>query len=433
MGTYYGLEIVAGIDRQIFSCEKGLPPSEFLTLFRPCDRAYPSFPSGFEDGDEPYIPSHAYLVTVPRLVERLEVMGFTLPALKSDVKSCLKADLAHLVRQIEEHDEQDGLPMSSYVRDLKRQRRLLEQFRLDRWVRTMRDLRARRILHRHDLGKDYTGLTPLQRHILNVDDHYDSYYFGLPVSDLRYLMRALLICATSAEQVFLDLTEIEGRHFEEGEKPVDDALAETIRLGRVCEKILILTEGRTDTRILSKSLTVLYPHLADMYSFLDHEAFHFGGGTGNLASLVKGLAGVGIGNRVIAVFDNDTAGEMQADQVRKLKLPENFRVLTLPHLKFARRYPTIGPNGALRTDINGCACSIELYLGTAALTGEDGSLIPVQWRGYESKLKRYQGELVDKKSVEQHYLDALNAPESLDEANLASMRAVLQIIFTAFA
>ena len=40
---------------------------------------------------------------------------------------------------------------------------------------------------------------------------------------------------------------------------------------------------------------------------------------------------------------------------------------------------------------------------------------------------------MDKKSVEQRYLDALNAPESLDEANLASMRAVLQIIFTAFA
>jgi hypothetical protein len=49
----------------------------------------------------------------------------------------------------------------------------------------------------------------------------------------------------------------------------------------------------------------------------------------NLASLVKGLAGVGIGNRVIAVFDNDTAGAIQADEVRKLKLPENFRILTL--------------------------------------------------------------------------------------------------------
>ena len=126
-------------------------------------------------------------------------------------------------------------------------------------------------------------------------------------------------------------------------------------------------------------------------------------------------------------------GAIQADDVRKLRLPENFRILTLPPLKFARRYPTIGPNGALRTDINGCACSIEFYLGTAALTDEDGSLIPVQWRGYEAKLKRYQGELVDKKSVERRYLDALDAPESLDEANLASMRAVLQMIFSAFA
>lgn len=87
----------------------------------------------------------------------------------------------------------------------------------------------------------------------------------------------------------------------------------------------------------------------------------------------------------------------------------------------------------MRMDINGCACSIELYLGTAALSGEDGSLVPVQWRGYEAKLKRYQGELVDKNSVEQRYLDALNIPESLDEANLAPMRAVLQMIFTAFA
>ena len=93
------------------------------------------------------------------------------------------------------------------LRDLKRQRRLLEQFTLDRWVRTMRELRARRILHRHDLHRDYIGLTPPQRHILNVDDRYDAYYFGLPVSDLRFLMRALLICASSDEQVFLDLTD----------------------------------------------------------------------------------------------------------------------------------------------------------------------------------------------------------------------------------
>jgi HEPN superfamily Toprim-like protein len=433
MGNYYALELFSGDKRQIFFSEKGLPPSEFLTVFRPCDRAYPSFPSGVEDSDDRYIPSHAYVVSVAKLTERLEVMGFTLQRLEENVKRCLKADRTELDHRIEYY-EHEGTSMPSYYRKLKRQRRTLEQFTLRRWVNSMRDFRTRESLSPFLVPKSSRKeFTSLQRHMLNADEEYDWYYFGLPVSDLRYLLRAVLLCADADENVFLDLTEVEGDYFAEGDEPVQEALAETIRVGKVCEKILVLTEGRTDTRILSKSLTILYPHLADLYSFLDHEAFHFGGGTGNLASLVKGLAGVGIGNRVIAVFDNDTAGAIQADDVRKLRLPENFRILTLPPLKFARRYPTIGPNGALRTDINGCACSIELYLGAAALTDEDGSLIPVQWRGYEAKLKRYQGELVDKKGVEHRYLDALDAPESLDEANLASMRAVLQMIFTAFA
>jgi hypothetical protein len=163
--------------------------------------------------------------------------------------------------------------------------------------------------------------------MLNADEEYEWYHFGLPVSDLRYLLRAVLLCADPEENVFLDLTEIENDYFTEGDEPVQDALTETIRMGRVCEKILVLTEGRTDTRILTKSLAVLYPHLADLYSFLDYEAFNLGGGTGNLASLVKGLAGVGIGNRVIALFDNDSAGAVQANDVRKLNLPDNFRIL----------------------------------------------------------------------------------------------------------
>jgi hypothetical protein len=247
-------------------------------------------------------------------------------------------------------------------------------------------------------------------------------------------MRALLLCATPDEDVILDLSELEvAGYFEEDEQPTAHALAEAVRLGRICEKILVLTEGRTDTRILTKSLDVLYPHLADMYSFLDHEAFRLAGGTGNLASLVKGFAGVGIGNRVIAVFDNDTAGALQAAEVRKLNLPEDFRIMTLPPLKFACRYPTLGPNGALRTNINGCACSIELYLGPTALTQADGSFFPVQWTGFEAKLKRYQGEIIDKAVVQDRFLDALDNPTTLDEANLAGMRAVLQMIFTAFA
>jgi hypothetical protein len=359
-------------------------------------------------------------------------MGFTLPRLEENVKRCLQTDRTELDQRIEYYDE-EGVSLPSYYRKLKRQRRTLEQFTLQRWVNSMRNFRTCEGLDPFHIPKGRREFTSLQRHMLNEDNEHEWYYFGLPVSDLRHLLRAILLCADADEHVFLDLTEVEGDYFNEGDEPVQEAITETIRVGRVCEKILVLTEGRTDTRILSKSLAVLYPHLADLYSFLDHEGFHFGGGTGGLAGLVKGLAGVGIGNRVIAVFDNDTAGWIQADEVRKLKLPENFQILTLPNLKFARRYPTLGPNGAVNTNINGCACSIELYLGTSALTGKDGSLIPVQWRGYEAKLQRYQGELLDKKSVEQRFLNSLDGPASLDDADLTSMRAVLQMIFSAFA
>ena len=49
-------------------------------------------------------------------------------------------------------------------------------------------------------------LTSLQRHMLNADEEHEWYYFGLPVSDLRYLLRAVLLCADEDENVFLDLS-----------------------------------------------------------------------------------------------------------------------------------------------------------------------------------------------------------------------------------
>jgi hypothetical protein len=109
----------------------------------------------------------------------------------------------------------------------------------------------------------------------------------------------------------------------------------------------------------------------------------------------------GAGQLVNRLHDID--GDLALDLAEQGEVGATNQV-ALPYLKFARRYPTIGPNGALRTDINGCACSIEVYLGEAALTGEDGVLMRVQWKGDESKLKRYQGELLDKKSVVFHSL-----------------------------
>lgn len=40
-----------------------------------------------------------------------------------------------------------------------------------------------------------------------------------------------------------------------------------------------------------------------------------------------------------------------------------------------KKHPTLGPNGTSKMDINGLACSVELYLGTDILTRGNG-LIP---------------------------------------------------------
>ena len=48
----------------------------------------------------------------------------------------------------------------------------------------------------------------------------------------------------------------------------------------------------------------------------------------------------------------------------------------MPDIELANNYPTIGPNGEEYMNINGRACSIELFLGKDVLS-EDGKYIPV--------------------------------------------------------
>jgi hypothetical protein len=62
--------------------------------------------------------------------------------------------------------------------------------------------------------------------MLNADEEHEWYYFGLPVSDLRYLLRAVLLCADADENVFLDLTEIEGDYFMDGDEPYGPSMRE---------------------------------------------------------------------------------------------------------------------------------------------------------------------------------------------------------------
>jgi hypothetical protein len=169
---------------------------------------------------------------------------------------------------------------------------------------------------------------------------------------------------------------------------------------------IILTEGVFDRRVLKESLELLYPHLTNYIKFLDTD-YKTEGGAGALVKTLKSFAAAGISNRIIAIFDNDTAAYDAISGLRTVVLPANYRVIHYPDIELGNSYPTLGPQGAVEMDINKLAGAIELYLGQDTLVDDVGNYRPVQWTGYVSKLAKYQGELLDKSKIQDNFLEKL--------------------------
>src|SRR5699024_9054150 len=64
------------------------------------------------------------------------------------------------------------------------------------------------------------------------------------------------------------------------------------------EKILIVTEGSSDTDIIKKSINRFYSDIADFFDFIDMEQNYPFTGTGNLKNFVKGLSKINILNKI---------------------------------------------------------------------------------------------------------------------------------------
>jgi hypothetical protein len=200
--------------------------------------------------------------------------------------------------------------------------------------------------------------------------------------------------------------------------------------------LIVLTEGSTDKFVLESALRVLRPELRQYISFMDFAALRVEGGASFLASIVRAFAGAGARDRLIAVFDNDTAGCLSQSLLSRHRLPDNIRVIRYPDIDLARSYPTLGPTGPAVMDINGSAAGIELYLGADILRGENGAFVPIQWKGFEASLGRYQGEIIDKRGCLERFSRKLQeiergsgAPNVFDWKELG---AIINAISSAF-
>lgn len=168
------------------------------------------------------------------------------------------------------------------------------------------------------------------------------------------------------------------------------------------QKILIATEGASDSRIIRRSLEILRPDVADFFNFVDVDETHHFWGTGNLVRFAEGLLRIDILNQVLFVFDNDAEGVDAFRKLEKLNLPANMRAMLLPDLEELKEFATRGPEGIGVSDINGRAAAIECYLDLRLLQYPAPQ---VTWSNFKKDIDAWHGVLDFKESYSKHFYD----------------------------
>jgi HEPN/Toprim N-terminal domain 1 len=315
-----------------------------------------------------------YSASVRIIKDRLELMGYSLANAKKAYSRYLEGKISKCEEKIE--DSHGDFFQSTL--------KILHSMSLDRWLTTLKEIHEKGLIHnRYKRGNDDGSLIS---YMLRQD------WYGFPGVDLNVALRLVLEIIPADKDFVYDVTDlIVSEYFD----PTDDLVKYASNISSQDYynngKKIILTEGKSDTLILSESLKLLYPHLSDYFTFMDFDGAKVGGGAGSLANMVKSFSGAGIINKVIAVFDNDTAAHAALKGLQKAKISNNIKVFTLPEIEILNDYPTIGPSGMVNMNVNGLAGSIEPYLGKSVLTDGEGNLYPIQWTGLDPGLQKYQG------------------------------------------
>lgn len=228
----------------------------------------------------------------------------------------------------------------------------------------------------------------------------------------------------------------------------DDCIDKALLATNDIEKTIVLVEGTSDKDILGFAMTNLYPHLSDLFYFMDFEDTKGGKRDGGTSFVIKNLKTFyfsKIKANFIAIFDNDAEGyDSRCALIREIKdWPNNFRILLYPDLQFFHKYPTISPNGKIIEDnIINKACSIELYLPDSII--KDGaSYYPIEWESRKIVRKEngetealYQGVISQKDNLKKKFHDLRKKIEKGEETfvleDWSRMKKLLETIVFAF-
>lgn len=255
---------------------------------------------------------------------------------------------------------------------------------------------------------------------------------------IKYTLRLILEFCPEDYEVNLDVSVLIGWTYNS---------IEEIELGNAIEKNIVLLEGSSDKSIIEFGLNYIYPHLSNLFYFMD---FDLGNKTreGSCEVLSKNIITF-IASRLkakfIAVYDNDTAGVFAKEKILDdfNNIPNNFRILNYPNIDRALNYPTIGTNKKTIFDnVNNRACSIEMYLPKKLIVDDNGDYLPIQWstlmmRKLKYKtLSDYQGVIIEKDRIKRKYVELSSRIKdkvemfNIDEWN--ELKQLIDVIVFAF-
>ena len=117
---------------------------------------------------------------------------------------------------------------------------------------------------------------------------FPSLEVGFSAFDYLIFLRRAIESSRPNEHLVYDLTDlVHGGYIDEDDDCVALAEVETNTNIVFHQKVIVLTEGKTDKDFLERSLKILYPHLADYFHFFDFNLNKSPGGIGVLAPLVR--------------------------------------------------------------------------------------------------------------------------------------------------
>ncbi len=425
------------LDNFLVGSSKNTIDPDLISLFRAADKVIPSPP--FETLPQPLhtyresleddsnLPPIYYSARADTVRDRLDVLGYDRDTAELAFREWITAERDRSNEYMEKWQCSDSRHGEWFAAHYRRNAGILRSLTPDSWIQGLRRISASRL--EPSFSSKYTG--PHEGTLLGY--MLSNEWYGFAGDDLFVPLRLAVESLDEGRSLVYDLTDLVwGGYFEYDEDFVEYGLSRSAEEYRAKAKIIVLTEGSTDAWILRKSLHLLFPHLEDYYSFRDFESARYGGGVGNLMNTVRAFSGAGIVNNIIALFDNDTAAYAALKSLNSENIAPNIAIVRLPEMEYLRSYPTIGPSGEVRSDVNGTAASIELYLGDDVLKLDNQHPAPIQWTAYDRTIGRYQGEVLDKPMLHKRFKKKLANHNGIPGPEWDPMRKVLQAIFRAF-